>query len=194
MRLAKSRDIILNIALKCFLQHGYNATSIAMVSRYANISRVTIHKQFSSKEDLFRNIMFNDFLEKDEQIKKYTNHVGDFWAVTYEFLLQRRKNAFEEIPNSLIKADLVHAIQRFCSDILKGNQIKTRSAIEIKLQSAINNRTLTLKNLNLTIAEFAKNIEIVADGITLSNTDEEPEKIIKQTLHIYKIATLYVVN
>ena len=185
----KSRQKILDTAKECFFQHGYSATSIAMISRYSNVSRVTIHKQFSSKEVLFREFI-RTFLEKsDNEILEYIDSKAPLWRTTYEFLSGRCSKAFDIIPNAIVKADIVHAGKNYCSDLLDDNTEKTRKAIELKLQQAIDNNTICIKALNLSVEELASNIELVARGIILSTNEGDPSKIIEQTLHAYDLAT-----
>ena len=50
-----------------------------MISRYSKVSRVTIHKQFSSKEVLFRAFIKNFLIDKDGivQTAYYGKDEGD---------------------------------------------------------------------------------------------------------------------
>lgn len=185
----KSTQKIFDTAQECFFQHGYSASSIAMISRYSNVSRVTIHKQFSSKETLFRAFIQNFLLEKDTQIQAYTNNQGGFWEDTYNFLAQRCTEVFDNIPNAIIKSDLIHAGQSFCADLLDGNRIKTRLAIESRLIQAIDNQQVCLDNIKLSIKDFAVNIEAVAEGIMLLSSVQDPRQVMQQTLYIYEVAS-----
>jgi len=47
------REAILDGAVKCFLEHGYAATSMDSVAAAASVSKATIYAHFSSKADLF---------------------------------------------------------------------------------------------------------------------------------------------
>ncbi|MDU0353429.1 TetR/AcrR family transcriptional regulator [Paraglaciecola aquimarina] len=185
----KSTQKIFETAKTCFFQHGYTAASIAMISRYSSISRVTIHKQFSSKEVLFRAFVQNFLTEKDSDIQEYIHSTGLFWQDTYTFLAQRCTEVFESIPNAMIKSDLIHAGQSLCADLIDENRIKTRQAIQSKLQQAIANRQISLDKVNLSIEEFAANIESVAEAIMLSSSVQAPKSFTLQTLQVYEVAT-----
>lgn len=185
----KSTRKIFDTAKECFFQHGYSAASIAMISRYSKISRVTIHKQFSSKEVLFRATLENYLLEKDIEIQEYTNKPGLFWADTYEFLSRRCNEVFDNIPNAMIKSDLIYAGHTHCNDLLQIKRSKTRFAIQTKLQLAINNGQLCLKKIGLSCEELASNIEHLAEGIMLSSSTNDPKHVVKTTLHIYEVAS-----
>ena len=47
------REAILDGAVRCFLEHGYAATSMDTVAAAAGVSKATIYAHFSSKADLF---------------------------------------------------------------------------------------------------------------------------------------------
>ncbi|MEP1445872.1 MAG: helix-turn-helix domain-containing protein [Paraglaciecola sp.] len=183
---------IFDTAKECFFQHGYSAASIAMISRYSKVSRVTIHKQFSSKETLFRAFIQNFLLEKDVDIQTYINSKGLFWEDTFDFLSQRCTEIFENIPSAIIKADLYHAGQTHCADLLDENRMKTQQAIQMKLCQAINDKQLSLVNIGLSPEEFATNLESVAGGIMLSSSLEDPTEEMKTTLRIYQVASMIV--
>jgi AcrR family transcriptional regulator len=185
----KSTQKIFETAKKCFFQHGYSASSIAMISRYSNVSRVTIHKQFSSKEILFRAFIQNFLVEKDIQIQAYINSSGKFWEDTNDFLAQRCTEVFDNIPNALIKSDLIHAGQSYCADLIEQNRIKTRQAIQSKLHQATNDKQLSLKKIGLSNEEFATNIESVAEGLMLSSSVHDPRQAMKTALRIYEVAS-----
>lgn len=185
----KSTKQIFETAKACFFQHGYTASSIAMISRYAKVSRVTIHKQFESKEVLFRASVQNVLLEKDIEIQKYVNSSGLFWADTYQFLSDRCREVFEDIPSAMIKADLVHAGRAFCSDLLDENRIKTRLAIQTKLHKAVDLEQVSLDKLGLSIETFAANIETIGEALMLSSASIDPRKSLQSTLHVFDVAS-----
>ncbi|WP_158972565.1 TetR/AcrR family transcriptional regulator [Paraglaciecola sp. L3A3] len=185
----KSTKKIFETAQQCFIQYGYTAASIAMISRYSNVSRVTIHKQFSSKEALFRAFIENYLLEKDSQIQAYIHSTGMFWDDTNDFLTQRCTEVFDNIPNAMIKSDLIHAGQTLCADLIEQNRVKTKQAIQSKLNQAIEKKQVSLNRIGLTIEEFATNVESVAEVIMLSNSVHQPRESMLKTMQIYKVAT-----
>lgn len=186
----KSTQKIFETARACFFQHGYTASSIAMISRYANISRVTIHKQFSSKEILFRAFIQNFLFEKDAEIIDYVNEQGPFWQDTYHFLSHRCTEIFDEIPSTLIKSDLIHAGHTLCEDLINEERSKTRLAIQTRLSQAIEAKQISLDAVNLGPGEFAKNIQQIGESLMLSNEEIDTREVIKTTFCLYETATL----
>ncbi|TCM15347.1 TetR family transcriptional regulator [Novosphingobium sp. PhB165] len=49
---------LLDVALQEFLRHGYGGTSMTRIVKAAGISKTTLYSRYSSKEQLFRAIMF----------------------------------------------------------------------------------------------------------------------------------------
>lgn len=49
---------LLEAALQSFLQNGYGGTSMAQIVKAAGVSKTTLYSRFSSKEELFRAIIF----------------------------------------------------------------------------------------------------------------------------------------
>ena len=68
-----------------------------MISRYAGISRVTIHKQFKSKEVLFRAVVNQHFKQHNILLNDYSRSNGDFWQETYELIIQRCEGLFNDV-------------------------------------------------------------------------------------------------
>ena len=47
------RDLILNVAQKAFIKHGYDHTMVDQIALDAGYTKATLYKYFESKEDLF---------------------------------------------------------------------------------------------------------------------------------------------
>lgn len=62
----RSKEKILQTALKCFAEHGYDATSIARISREAGVSKGLMYNYFHSKEDLLYAVLNQAFEHGDE--------------------------------------------------------------------------------------------------------------------------------
>jgi TetR/AcrR family transcriptional regulator, mexJK operon transcriptional repressor len=54
---AQIESLLLDVALKEFLAHGYGGTSLTQIVRAAGISKTTLYTRFASKAELFRAIM-----------------------------------------------------------------------------------------------------------------------------------------
>lgn len=60
---AEKRDAILDAALGCFLARGFAGTSLARISRQADVSTATLYRHFPTKDELFAQIIERPFTE-----------------------------------------------------------------------------------------------------------------------------------
>lgn len=187
--MSNSREKILTSATECFFQHGYAAANISMIARYAEISRVTIHKQFKSKETLFRAVFEKHITNSNERLKFYANSVGDFWSETETFIIARCGGLFEEIPSALIRSDLVHACQSHCQDIIQKSEIKVRETINNRIIKEIDAKRFTLQRIDMTSEEFSRVIESAPFGLALSSLEEDHPAFVGQLMKVFKAST-----
>ena len=57
----EGRDDILNAALKCFAESGFEGTSIADIARAAGVGHPLVHYHFGSKDALWREAVVHAF-------------------------------------------------------------------------------------------------------------------------------------
>lgn len=186
---SETRNKIITAATECFFQHGFSATTISMVSRYSKVSRVTIHKQISSKEDLFRQVVTHFFEERRHLLNHYQEQTGPFWQDTHQLIQDRSQSVFEDITNANIRSDLVHAANMYCSDIIDHQCQLICQALQYRLRQALTKNEISLERLSLTTDEFAKSIEAATDGIFLSQLNDCPMTALKHMLQVYQAAT-----
>lgn len=185
-----TKSKILEYAKECFFQHGYAATTISMVSRYANISRVTIHKHFSSKEVLFVQVVDEFFRQQRLSLPNYLASQNPFWHDTNALMKEYRGGIFEQISNTIVRTDLVLAGNTHCLTLIQQHKTTVKDAIAERLEQAINNGELSLEKIGLDIDTFATRIESIADGIFISPFSDNSMEIFDQLFLIYKAATL----
>lgn len=62
----KSKAKIMDAALELIAEHGYEATSIAMIARNAGVSKGLLYNYFDSKEDLVKSLVMKASEEGDK--------------------------------------------------------------------------------------------------------------------------------
>ncbi|MBU2869858.1 TetR/AcrR family transcriptional regulator [Colwellia sp. E2M01] len=184
-----STEKILSSAKECFFQHGYSAANITMIAKYADISRVTIHKQFTSKEILFRAVVEQYIQENLTLLEQYALSINDFWSDTEDFLLQRCGGLFDEIPSAVIRSDLLHAGQSYCQDIIQENELRVRENIDHRISQELAAKRMTLEHINISQQEFSRVIETAPFGLALSTLNEDNKSYVKSLMKVYKAAT-----
>ena len=82
------KDLIINIAFGYFLNIGYEATTVRMICKEANIEPPTLYYYFGSKKGLFFaavDKMLNDYQEVgDKKIEESNMHPQDILEAIYE--------------------------------------------------------------------------------------------------------------
>lgn len=182
-------DKILNIATDCFFQHGYDTSNITMVSRYAGISRVTIHKQFKSKEMLFRAVVKKHFQQHNILLDSYTNSNKNFWQETTSLIIQRCEGLFNNVSSSLVRADLLHAGQAFCKDLIQAEEDLIKKSIQSRIEKEIIAERLTLSKVVLTADQLAEALLFAPFGITVSVSDQNNITFVENLMAVFKAST-----
>lgn len=182
-------DKILNTAMECFFQHGYDTANISMVSRYAGISRVTIHKQFKSKEVLFRAVLTKHFQQQNILIKIYSKSEKNFWQETQDLIIQRCEGLFNDVSSSLIRANLIHAGHAFCKDIIQAEEGLIKNSMRSRIEKEITANRLTLAKVGLTASEFAETLHFAPFGITVSISSQNNIAFVENLMAVFKAST-----
>lgn len=181
---------ILQAATECFLQHGYSAANISMISRYSGFSRVTVHKLFTSKEQLFKAVVAAQFEKFAEYRQGYSQSTNDFWTETQELIIYQCKDLFEDVTSNLVRADLLHAGQAYCQDIIGADELAYKETVIQRLKNEISAERLSLDKVGMTIYEFVDAIKHAPFGITVSVIEEDTIHYIKNLIKIFRAATL----
>ncbi|TKB46653.1 TetR/AcrR family transcriptional regulator [Thalassotalea mangrovi] len=180
---------ILDAARKCFLQFGYNTTSISMISRYADTSRVTIHKLFSGKEDIFRQVVDQHFKRTQQQVKNYRLQVSDIWQVVENIVMALGQPVFHDIKDKEVHQDLVKSCMQHTQDLSQAQRQFIRENLCSLFEHARDNQQISLKRIDMDCLGLAQSIETNVYGLLHSNIDLEAHHALQQTLKIYRAAT-----
>ncbi len=118
----QSKAILLAVALREFLAHGYGGTSMSKIVKVAGVSKTTLYSRFASKEELFRAIIHAqiDLLspstslqadtarpDLERGLKSYANHMlelglqGDFLGVNR--LIYSESHRFAELGAAAVE-------------------------------------------------------------------------------------------
>lgn len=188
--LPSSQNQILVAAKECFFQLGYSAANISMIGRYADISRVTIHKHFKSKDVLFRAVVENHIAESEERLDSYKQSTADFWLETEALIIARCSGLFDEIKSAQIRTDLLHAGQVHCEDIISSSEQAVRDAISLRVTQEINENRMTLEKVGISTEDLSRIIESAPFGLVLSSADQDNIAYVCQLIKVFKAATL----
>lgn len=187
--MAKSRAIIVEAAKNCFFQHGFSAANVSLISRYAGISRVTIHKQFGSKEEIFRAVIQNHCQADIELATPITDNKQNIWQCLQDILIALAKPLFTEISDNIVLNDLIYSGRLHCSDIIQQHRQTQCLMISELLSYGVEQQQICLQSLNMNCDQLAQVIEHNFSGLLTSITHVDLISLIKQNITIYQQAT-----
>ena len=185
----RSVDKIIKAARECFFQHGYSATNVSLIGRYAGISRATIYKNFSSKEALFQAMVQRQFEQYQAGLDSYTASSGDFWQETEALFIGRCQGVFDEIDSQIIRTELIHAGHSHCQTLISCERERMHHALAQRLEKEIAAGRLSLAKVDMTPILFAQVMHSIPIGVVFSSTEETNIEMIKKMLHIFKVST-----
>lgn len=158
--MSNKRKEIIDIATEMFLNHGFNNTKMSKISSNSSISKRTIYKYFSSKEDLFiatltdisNNIHLKtkyDYSSKKSTISLFTQIIDKkIEFITQDKFLKLYKLIYVEIINNSIDKSKISkflpnkdiALSFWLKKCLSDNRIKDNieiSTIEFFIKSSL---------------------------------------------------------
>lgn len=174
---------IIDAAAECFYRHGYAATNISMISRYAEISRVTIHKQFGTKEEVFRSVCRRHHQTIQSKLDLRVSEHANMWCALAAILRDWGRPIFDQINDPHVLRDLVHAAQLHSEDLIKSHTQVLVTFISGMLDDADNDKLIRLDNIELNSVELAELLTVSFVGtfstVLATDVNDSIEKLIK---------------
>lgn len=180
---------ILQAARRCFFQHGYSSTTVSLISKYAEVSRVTIHKQFCSKERIFKKVLEHYLVESKDQMTEILASHSDCWSMINALMNNWLDEVFKEISDDITRNDLIYSARKHCKDVLIELRDSECLAIEQALAQGVKDKQVDLSRINMTCAELADLLETSFGGIINTHKDGDPSLFVSSLLKIYQEAT-----
>lgn len=98
MTVKDTKDMIVDAALRLFADRGYAETSMSSIAEEAGVSKGTLYLYFSSKEEMFREMMETGFeamlkqigslIKKDRPVKEL---VYDYISISHDFCEENKE-------------------------------------------------------------------------------------------------------
>ncbi len=148
------RHVILKAAKRLFVENGFKFVTVASIAEKAELSKGAIYLYFSSKEEIYAQILLNDiesFHEKISQIfqegKNSTDVLLDFANAYIDIFLKEREQ-FRILMNFMLQADNLSLSNETRRQII-AEMNRTISLIEKILQYGVEAGDLTLKKADI---------------------------------------------
>ncbi|KTC83144.1 TetR/AcrR family transcriptional regulator [Legionella cincinnatiensis] len=126
----KRKEIILKAALKCFLQFGYNKTSMEDVAKEAHLSRPLIYLKFKNKEELYIEVieyLTEGRIEKAKQALETYESKKQKLMKFYEILLLK---PWEQVMERPMSADLYWTYKTLFQELAQKHKLLALQCIE----------------------------------------------------------------
>ncbi len=185
----QGRERILNAAKTCFFQHGFKTTTMSMVARYAEVSRVTVHKYFSNKEELFIALIENHKKENQDVIESVRQQQLPVWEAIEQLMRHMCKPIFDEISNFIIRDELVYYANKLSSDAVQCHALDFRQAMSSMIKQAVRNNEMQLDSTGLTADDIAKLIDLALMGLAHSSMPTDSREDILKIIQLYRTTT-----
>jgi len=98
----KKLEMLMKKSSELFFKYGYNGVSVDKIAAEAGISKMTVYKYFSSKEDLFVEVICRDiqhYMDEARRLMDEKYHTVEKIQAIYEY----SKNIAKDYPQILIK-------------------------------------------------------------------------------------------
>ena len=186
-----TQEQIMETALDCFTQHGFNKTSMSMISENSGFSRVTVHKYFKNKPLLFRSVVQGCLQASVDEAQQKTAQVDPDhpWQMIEAYLMSIGRTVFDHVTDDRVLKDLNDTVYEIAEDIVEEKTRVTVEFISQQLDRGVNNELIDLQSVKMNSKELAQLVDYGFSGIMRN----APVKEIKNQLHnfirIYRKAT-----
>lgn len=157
-----TRQEILKSAVELFARNGYAETSMSSISRNTGVSKGTLYWHFSSKEDLFREIIesgFNCIARKIDQIvredRPAEDLIYDYIAIHYDFIEDNKKLA------KIIWDNIDKVISKDFRENMEEKRQHVRSSVEILVKKGIDSGVLREMDQDIMVLYLVNIITVI---------------------------------
>jgi len=182
------QNIVLS-AKQCFFQHGFKKTTMTMVSDYSGFSRVTVHKHFTSKEQLFLATLEAELKLKFERAENAIRSEYSPWKNIETYLLNIASTIFENIENEFVLQDLHHTFNTIGLELKNQFRARVIQFIEQQIELGSQSNVLSLKASELNPLTISTLVDLCFSGIILNSPLSQIKPQIHHLIRIFKLAT-----
>ncbi len=166
-RSEKQRQKILKGADQVFAFYGYQSTSMVDISRKAQVSRASLYKHFSSKEDVFRAWSNERHSQSQAETDAHlNNNTLNFEEKLFAVVDSRVGHMTRLLEDSGHYLDLLRATVDLCEDIIAHYSDEYVKRVAKLLKQGDREGHLDLSSTPLSAAELARMLIAGAEGQT----------------------------
>jgi len=172
MNLDERKILIANTFETTFNQVGFKKTTVEGIAKKLSMSKKTIYKYFTSKDDAFKFLVERYAKIQVEEIKSDINNIDDYW----DKLKIINKICFNKVNDAILKGEKDEFSFFYPDKIsVKAFQSAYREMVTEILISGINNKIFNVPDVDLYLIFIES---IIANGI--ENIKSHPIKDIEE--------------
>lgn len=179
---------ILAGARHCFFQHGYKATNMTLISKYAGFSRATVHKHFKNKDDAFRQVCQQLQLQASQACILILKQNLECWQSIRAIAEAWLKPTFDEVSDQRILNDLKYHVQHVAQDIFNQARQSIEDMLTGLLENAKAEQQVSFAAINIQPRMLAKLLVAGLDGLRGHMEKEALEQASIDMLKIFEQA------
>lgn len=184
----KTRDIILESALKCFCQHGYATSNIKLISKYSCFSRVTIHKHFANKKGIFRALIRQHAQRCQVRCLEIRAEKLEPWLSIAKILTMWGKPEFLSVSDLIVLDDLKYHSRLLAADLYEEHALLIIQILEQIIQEGIDKNIISIQGENINTTELATMIVAFFSGVIGSYPPGTMENQVSKMMSVFRCA------
>ncbi|WP_151706992.1 TetR/AcrR family transcriptional regulator [Acinetobacter sp. TUM15064] len=181
---------LLNIASVYFLEHGFQASSIEGIAKKAQVSKLTIYRQYQNKTNLFIAVIQAGVEQYIADIRDWSRNKTVDAESLYELgmFIATRWFSLENIRLLRMTIPEVQRIQEL-SDMINALMMQSRQPVEEFLAKLNQQKGYHIKNLGMATIQFIQlcvfgHYYLLRDESYLPNTELLRENV-QNTVHLF---------
>jgi AcrR family transcriptional regulator len=148
------RQNILKVAKRLFIERGFKSVTVANIAEKAELSKGAIYLYFSSKEEIYAQILLTDIEHFHREISQIFNGGKSAAAILLDFadayidIFLKEREQFRILMNFMLQADTLNLSRETRKRII-AEMNRTISLIEKILQYGVDSGELSLEKQDL---------------------------------------------
>ncbi len=186
---SNTRQTIIDGARACFFKHGFRASNMSLISKFAGFSRVTLHKHFRNKERVFRAVCTDYQTNCINDCQQVLTQHFSCWDMIEQVTISWNKSIFEEVSDDRVLRELLFEASQVAQDIFEDAKKANRDMLQAVLDKGLIDSQISLQACQLNSEQLATMIVACVNGIRNNYPREQIRAACHQQLTLFRLAT-----
>jgi AcrR family transcriptional regulator len=172
------KDLIVNSARMHFSRYGFHKTTMDEIAKHIHKAKGVLYYYFSSKEDLFNEVVRQELANVKAELSKITTSNVDSLTIIKRYFLTRLKLLSTAVNyHETLKADFFEKYH-FVKDVRDDFAAFEHEQLTLILTNGIKEGYLEIKNVTSTVEAVLMLVSSIELPLYLQNKYAEYEKVI----------------